>query len=105
MRGNYNLTGEEQDLYTGTIQTIIERLCSPFSRRTQIELSKLDIAPCNVDDILKNGTLGAGDLKTQEKIITMLDAGTSYLFNIIVEDKDGKKYCYNPIKVQTKSAE
>ena len=59
----------------------------------------------SVDDILKNGTLGAGDLTTQEKIITMLDADTSYLFNIIVEDKEGKKYCYNPIKVQTKSAE
>ena len=54
MRGIYNLTEEELDLYTGTIQAIIERLCSPFSRRAQIELSKLDIAPCHVDDILKN---------------------------------------------------
>jgi hypothetical protein len=35
----------------------------------------------------------------------MLNADTEYLFNIIVEDKEGKKYCYNPIKVQTKSAE
>lgn len=59
----------------------------------------------SVDDILKNGTLGAGDLTTQEKVITMLNADTEYLFNIIVEDKEGKKYCYNPIKVQTKSAE
>lgn len=54
MRGTYNLTGEELDLYTGTIQAIIERLCLPSFRREQIELSKLDIAPCHVDDILKN---------------------------------------------------
>lgn len=58
-----------------------------------------------VDDILKNGTLGAENLKTQEKLITNLDADTPYLFNIIVEDSQGKKYCYNPIKVQTKTAE
>lgn len=54
MRGIYNLTEEELDLYTGTIQAIIARLCLPSFRREQIELSKLDIAPCHVDDILKN---------------------------------------------------
>lgn len=57
----------------------------------------------SVDDILENGTLGASELKTQEQVISKLEAGTEYLFNIIVEDSSGNKYCYNPIKVTTKT--
>lgn len=59
----------------------------------------------SVDDILEYGTLGAENLTVLEQVISRLDSDTEYLFNIIVEDKEGKKYCYNPIKVQTKSAE
>ena len=59
----------------------------------------------SVDDILEYGTIGASDLTVLEQVISRLDSDTEYLFNIIVEDKEGKKYCYNPIKVQTKSAE
>ena len=57
----------------------------------------------SVDDILKNGTLSASDLKTQTLVVSQLEAGTEYNFNIIVEDSNGKKYCYNPIKVTTKT--
>ena len=59
----------------------------------------------SVDDILEYGTKGASDLTVLEQVISRLDSDTEYLFNIIVEDKEGKKYCYKPIKVQTKSAE
>ncbi len=57
----------------------------------------------SVEDILKNGTLSASDLKTQTLVVSQLEAGTEYNFNIIVEDSNGKKYCYNPIKVTTKT--
>ncbi|MBR6552017.1 MAG: hypothetical protein IKT89_04160 [Clostridia bacterium] len=59
----------------------------------------------SVDDILEYGTIGASDLTVLEQVISRLDSDTEYLFNIIVEDKEGEKYCYKPIKVQTKSAE
>lgn len=58
----------------------------------------------SVDNILANGTLGASDLKTLSATISMLTADTEYKFNVIVKDSNGEKYCYNPIKVQTKTA-
>ena len=58
----------------------------------------------SVDNILAKGTLGASDLKTLNATISMLTAGTEYKFNVIVRDSNGEKYCYSPIKVQTKTA-
>jgi hypothetical protein len=57
-----------------------------------------------VDNILAKGTLGASDLKTLSATISMLAAGTDYKFNVVVRDANGEKYCYSPIKVQTKTA-
>ena len=58
----------------------------------------------SVDNIIAKGTLGVSDLKTLSTTISMLEAGTEYRFNIIVKDSSGEKYCYKPIKVQTKTA-
>ena len=58
----------------------------------------------SVDNILAKGTLGASDLKTLSATISMLAAGTDYKFNVVVRDANGEKYCYSPIKVQTKTA-
>lgn len=58
----------------------------------------------SVDNIIAKGTLGAADLKTLSTTISMLEAGTEYKFNVIVKDSNGEKYCYKPIKVQTKTA-
>ncbi len=57
-----------------------------------------------VDNILAKGTLGASDLKTLSATISMLASGTDYKFNVVVRDANGEKYCYSPIKVQTKTA-
>lgn len=64
-----------------------------------------DSAFTTVDEILKNGTLGGSSIKSdyQEQIVTRLEAGTEYFFNVIVEDSKGNKYSYKPIKVQTKT--
>lgn len=58
----------------------------------------------SVDNIIAKGTLGVADIKTLSTTISMLEAGTEYKFNIIVKDSNGEKYCYKPIKVQTKTA-
>lgn len=52
MRGTYKLTKEEKIKYTDIITTAIEILSE--NQDNEISLCHLDIAPCQVDDILQS---------------------------------------------------
>ncbi len=58
-----------------------------------------------VEDITENGTLAGKSVLSSytSQVIEKLEAGTGYYINVLVEDANGNKYCYNPIKVQTKA--
>lgn len=62
-----------------------------------------DPAFTTVDEILKNGTLGGSSIDSDyfEQVVSRLEAGTEYYFNVIVEDGNGNKYCYKPITAKT----
>ena len=51
MRGKYTLTNREKNRYTGLLTKILEELNK--DQRLTVSLSEEDIAPCHVDNLMK----------------------------------------------------